>query len=84
MFLYGILREVIDLLKFNDREDCFIMFYENKNSKREILFPVRVVESEGKISNIDALLREKPLQIGLSEKDYCSICNSGYFSIMLS
>ena len=46
------------------------MFYENKNSKREILFPVRIVESEGKISNIDALLREKPLQIALSEKDY--------------
>lgn len=54
------------------------MFYENKNSKREILFPVRVVESEGKISNIDALLREKPLQIGLSEKDYCSIDGKGY------
>lgn len=54
------------------------MIYENKDSKREILFPVRVVESEGKMSDFEALLKEKPLQIGLSEKDCFVVDGKGY------
>ncbi len=44
--------------------------------KREFLLPVRVVKCIGDVQNTDALLREKPLQIGLTEPD-CAILQNG-------
>ena len=48
------------------------------HTKTEIIFPKRIVLSEGNIDNIDSLLREKPLQIGLSERDYTVVHGEGY------
>ena len=52
------------------------MFYTNPNSIREIQFPVRIVSMEGDMTNPEALLKEKPIQIGLSEKDYFIVNNA--------
>lgn len=43
---------------------------------RQTLFPVRVVKTFGNISNHEALLKEKPLQIGLNEPD-CTVFENG-------
>ena len=43
---------------------------------RQTLFPVRVVKTFGNILNHEALLKEKPLQIGLNEPD-CTVFENG-------
>lgn len=39
---------------------------------RETLFPIRVVKLFGKVTNAEALLKEKPLQVNLNEPD-CTV-----------
>ena len=46
--------------------------------KTEIQFPVRIVKTEGEFINAESLLREKPLQIGLSERDVAAVKGDGY------
>ncbi len=41
------------------------------------IFPKRIVASQN-VENVEALLREKPLQIGLSETDYATLKSKGY------
>lgn len=43
---------------------------------RQTLFPVRVVKTFGNVLNHEALLKEKPLQIGLNEPD-CTVFENG-------
>jgi len=47
-------------------------------TKIEIVFPKRIVEIEGNYSNKEALLKEKSLQIGLSERDVFTFSGKGY------
>ena len=39
---------------------------------RETLFPIRIVKQFGKVTNAEALLKEKPLQVNLREPD-CTV-----------
>ncbi|MEE1160630.1 MAG: hypothetical protein U0K70_01060, partial [Acutalibacteraceae bacterium] len=39
---------------------------------RETLFPTRIVKLFGKVTNAEALLKEKPLQVNLNEPD-CTV-----------
>lgn len=48
------------------------------NTKTEIVFPKRIVLSEGKFTNIEGLLTEKPLQIGLAETNLCTVEGKGF------
>ncbi|MCR5694223.1 MAG: alpha-L-rhamnosidase [Clostridia bacterium] len=48
------------------------------HTKTEIIFPKRIVLSEGRFDNLDALLKEKPLQIGLGEREFTSIHGKGF------
>ncbi len=48
------------------------------HTKTEIVFPKRIVLSEGNFTNLDSLLREKPLQIGLNEPDFVTVEGDGY------
>ena len=43
----------------------------------ENVFPVRIVKTEGKITNPENLLSEKELQITTSENNITSLCNNG-------
>ena len=44
---------------------------------RETVFPVRIVKVFGGVSNAEALLKEKPLQINLNEPDCAVFENYG-------
>ncbi len=56
------------------------MIEENikEKTRTELLFPVRIVKSEGKINNAEGLLAEKPLQIGLSETNLVTFEGKGF------
>lgn len=41
--------------------------------KDELFYPVSVTGAEGDTDNLDSLLREKPLQIGLAERDVATV-----------
>lgn len=43
---------------------------------RETVFPVRIVKLFGRVSNAEALLKEKPLQVNLNEPD-CTVFENG-------
>lgn len=44
---------------------------------RKFLLPEKIVKTGGNVKNTDALLRAKPLQIGLNENDLCTLSNDG-------
>ena len=48
---------------------------------REIIFPARIIETEGNVKNAENLLKEKDIQIGLNEIDLCEI--NGKASILI-
>ena len=45
--------------------------------KTETVFPVRIVKTEGNFVKAESLLKEKPLQIGLAERDLTSVKGDG-------
>ena len=47
----------------------------------QYLNAVRIIYTEGQVQNAESLLKEKPLQIGLTEKDFCVL--KGKASIIL-
>ena len=50
---------------------------------RETLFPTRIVKLFGKVTNAEALLKEKPLQVNLNEPDCTVLENTGKPSVLL-
>ena len=44
---------------------------------RKFLLPEKIVKTGGNVKNTDAILRAKPLQIGLNENDFCTLSNDG-------
>lgn len=43
---------------------------------REMILPVRILQTQGNVSNVESLLREKPLQITIAEQD-CALLQNG-------
>ena len=56
---------LIDTLPFAGRDERV----------RRYLFPRRILKTFGQVTEAEALLREKPLQIGLNESDLTRLSN---------
>lgn len=52
-------------------------FVASDERVRKFLLPEKIVKTGGNVKNTDALLRAKPLQIGLNENDLCTLSNDG-------
>ncbi len=52
-------------------------FVASDERVRKFLLPEKIVKTGGNVKNTDALLRAKPLQIGLNESDLCTLSNDG-------
>lgn len=52
-------------------------FVASDERVRKFLLPEKIVKTGGNVKNTDALLRAKPLQIGLNENDFCTLSNDG-------
>lgn len=52
-------------------------FVASDERVRKFLLPEKIVKTGGSVKNTDALLRAKPLQIGLNENDLCTLSNDG-------
>ena len=52
-------------------------FVASDERVRKFLLPEKIVKTGGNVKKTDALLRAKPLQIGLNENDLCTLSNDG-------